>query len=72
MTSDPLVFKVLKEGTPVVRDMTVCFDISSIDFIPIEIEALREEDVGRQQLGYDPFIANFLPDDTRPEGVKKL
>lgn len=37
-----------------------------------EIEQLKEIENWRISLGYLPGIANFLPDDVRPEGVKKL
>lgn len=37
-----------------------------------EIEELRGIDNFQQEMGYPPLIANFLPDDTRPEGIKKM
>ena len=41
-------------------------------FSPEEIEELRSVEEWRQELGYRPTIANFLPDGIRPEGVKKM
>lgn len=37
-----------------------------------EIEELRDIDNFQQEMGYPPSIVNFLPDDVRPEGIKKL
>lgn len=41
-------------------------------FSPEEIEELRDIEEWFQESGNPPSIANFLPDDVRPAGVKKL
>ena len=46
--------------------------ISDGEFTPEEIEELREYDSMSRICNRLPLIANFLPDDVRPEGVKKL
>ena len=41
-------------------------------FSPEEIEELREYDKEYLKEGFGHFIANFLPDEIRPEGVPKM
>ena len=42
------------------------------EFSKEEIEELRMIDRMRAKRRQDPWFANFLPDDIRPPGVKKL
>ena len=73
MTIEPTVMKWLGLN----RDSVLVGDkylwvIPDGVFTPEEIEKLRQYDVEHQRFDEEPIIANFLPDDVRPEGVKKL
>lgn len=72
MTNNPTLFKLLRSTNPIIAKKMVVFIIPEGQFTPEEIEILPKEDFDRQWLGEGPFIANFLPDDIRPKGVKKL
>ena len=42
------------------------------EFSKEDIDELRNIDIWFQKNGNPPLIANFLPDDVRPKGIKKM
>lgn len=73
MTSDnPATIKLFKLSRPIEIEGDFLWPIPVGKFTEEEIEELRQEDLLGKQLGYPPFIANFLPDDIRPKGIPKM
>lgn len=73
MTSDsPAVNKLFRLSRPIKMGYERVWPIPANKFTKEEIEELRNEDSLGKQLGYPPFIANFLPDDIRPKGIPKM
>lgn len=77
MIQSEALFKLLKAngGKPerhIIVDGEWMHIIPEGEFTEEEIKELRSIDEWDLKLGYPHFIANFLPDDVRPEGVKKL
>ena len=72
ITDNPAAYKLVTISTPIRLGDAFVFPIPPNKFTREEIEMLREEDDLRKQLGYQPFVANFLPDDIRPKGIPKM
>ena len=72
MTDNPVVNKLTRISEPILVGDVYVFPIPEGKFSKKEIEILRSEDEFGKELGYDPSIANFLPDDIRPKGIPKL
>lgn len=71
LINNPIFTRLIEIEPQFVNDM--CLRVISEDlFNKEEIEYLRKTEQYRIELGEDPMVANFLPDDQRPKGVKKL
>ena len=72
MTNNPALFKLLRTHPEriMVNDHWLIIVPDGL-LEKDEVEMLRKEADWCASQG-EPFIANFLPDDIRPEGVKKL
>ncbi|MBQ9370895.1 MAG: hypothetical protein IJU03_01765 [Thermoguttaceae bacterium] len=72
MTNNPALFKLLRAHPYRIKVNGIWLMIIPDDLLnQDEVEMLRKEDNWRKEHD-DPIIANFLPDDVRPKGIKKM
>ncbi|MDO5309803.1 MAG: hypothetical protein Q4G03_10005 [Planctomycetia bacterium] len=70
--NEPTVSKLIHLSPPLAIGHLCVFEIPEGRFTSEEIEILRKKDAEGLDLYDEPFVANFLPDDVRPAGIKKM